>query len=601
MAKAWQAATLALVGVATTLSCVAALYFQGSWLREVHPESSPAAVEQTMPAVGRSPLTIRGAVTDSSGKPLYHVSVSLTPRLGAPGTVAATDTQGNYEIPHVTPGSYYISAAKLGFVTTYVGQRRPSEPVMPVALSGEESNLTINFRLTGGGIVEGTVVDEIDGPLPDVIVGLIRSDETYGDNGSLAPLAESTGWRDVESKAVRTDDRGHFRLAGVPPGSYFVVAPLSGPIEDATNSQQRVGYVRTYFPGVHSPADARPVWVRDGQRVAVRFPVILGRLASVNGTVKDSAGGQVRFGFARLARLRSASRVILDSSTRLAQIANDGSFVIGGVAPGDYAVAVTIGAPWEGGIQRDVEIGRRNIRIVGHNEQRVSISTAPGGIVSGQVVFEGRHSPMSLTTLRVVPHAVAGEYLGITPLGSAAISRDGSFTLRNVFGRTVLSVDAGDGWYQKGVYFNGSDVTDSGIDPGAGGRLEGVRIVLTNRPTKICGTLFDQAGRSQADGWVIVYAVDERRWTNELGRYIKVTRTDGLGRYAISGLPAGEYFAIGAASLEATVSVTDLRAAQRSAERLHIMDAGTQTYDVHLTRGEIGSRRSDVAFHETPP
>jgi hypothetical protein len=83
-----------------------------------------------------------------------------------------------------------------------------------------------------------------------------------------------------------------------------------------------------------------------------------------------------------------------------------------------------------------------------------------------------------------------------------------------------------------------------------------------------------------------VFSPDRDRWTEE-SRYISTGRPDQDGRYKISGLPAGEYFAIAVDSVDPneTTSPEFLERASRSAIRFSLGDAETKSVDLKLTAG----------------
>src|SRR5918993_1131920 len=71
--------------------------------------------------------TVRGRITAAAtGEPLHRVRVTLNTSNPNPPS-GVTDTRGDFEITSVPAGSYSLTAARAGYLTTQYGQRRPRE------------------------------------------------------------------------------------------------------------------------------------------------------------------------------------------------------------------------------------------------------------------------------------------------------------------------------------------------------------------------------------------------------------------------------------------------------------------------------------------
>jgi hypothetical protein len=124
--------------------------------------------------------------------------------------------------------------------------------------------------------------------------------------------------------------------------------------------------------------------------------------------------------------------------------------------------------------------------------------------------------------------------------GTGRVNEDGTFELKTGVGSIVLSTGrlTGD-WTLKHVALNGRDLADDPIDVRHGETVNGVRVVLTNRPTRLRGALLDDK-KQPADGTVVVFPDDTSRW-REQARTIRAARPDQRGEFSINGLPAGTY------------------------------------------------------------
>ena len=72
------------------------------------------------------------------------------------------------------------------------------------------------------------------------------------------------------------------------------------------------------------------------------------------------------------------------------------------------------------------------------------------------------------------------------------------------------------------------------------GDIKDLVVTLTDRPTQLSGVLQDTSGRPASDYFIIVFPSDKTYWTPGSRRVVE-TRPGSDGRYAVTGLPAGEY------------------------------------------------------------
>jgi len=102
-----------------------------------------------------SPGIITGSVTDVSGKPAVGATVTFTPSAGGTPQTVLTDTNGNYTLSNVPPGTYTGTAALNGATAA-----SPSVNVV----SGQ--TITVAFKLAAGaGSATGRVVDTNGNPI----------------------------------------------------------------------------------------------------------------------------------------------------------------------------------------------------------------------------------------------------------------------------------------------------------------------------------------------------------------------------------------------------------------------------------------------------
>ena len=191
--------------------------------------------------------TVSGRLT-AGDQPLPGVSVRLEVQrpFGVLDSVTAakTDANGVYRLTGVAAGSYQVSPAAAGFVEPGTRYWRS---VRSIVVGEGESVEGVDFRLVRGGVITGKVTDADDRPVVAQRTILQIFDER-GRKQAFYPQV---------SYMLETDDRGVYRVFGLPAGRYLVsVGREQGSV---TLGVPQGNYRRTYYPGVTDEARATEV------------------------------------------------------------------------------------------------------------------------------------------------------------------------------------------------------------------------------------------------------------------------------------------------------------------------------------------------------
>jgi carboxypeptidase family protein len=481
-------------------------------------------------------------VAADTGRPVKRARVIVAG--GGRPRAATTDEQGRFHVTALPPGTYSITATKTGFVDGAFGQRRALRTGTPVELADAQQRADVDVKLSRGGVITGRVLDEDGEPLARAMVTVLRQQYVRGEK-QLTP-----------SGSDQSDDRGQFRIFGLPPGDYFVSATAGG-VEQIIRQlagagrggpeqvPESSGYAATYYPGVTAAGDATRVKLTASQELSgIDFQLQIVPLATVKGVVVGGAGmvmlvpeeggslggrgggGRGVLGAALLGGgLRSATR-------------QDGTFSIANVTPGKYTIIARANGGPNGGAPGTAS----QPLVVAGEEVNVVLTLAPGVVLSGSLTFEtaGTPSPTSFAGFRVSPVPLGSSAAMPRMVRPAEANESGQFSVPDVTpGLYVIRATGPRDWTMKSVYVDGREVTDQPLDVKSE-NVSGLNVIFTDRISGLSGTVRDGRGSAVSDLTVILFPSDENLWLPQ-SRRIVTARTDAAGVYKLTAVPAGDY------------------------------------------------------------
>lgn len=478
-------------------------------------------------------------VAADTGKPLRRALVRASSQETPQGRSVSTDPDGRWQLKSLPAGSYRVTISKGGYVDIAYGQQRPFEAGKVLELADGQTIEKLDVTLPRAGVITGRVLDEFGEPLTGARVQPMRY-RYVGGQRRLSPIAIGD----------TTDDIGQFRLHGLSPGEYFVSVQMSAGLMFG-QSDDKVGYGTTYFPGTAVQTEAQRVKVAIGQETSqVNITMATSRIATISGTAVNSSGRAITRGVLMLtSNFGGASMMSMGTSLK-----PDGSFLFSNVSPGEYRIQVQYTpnpdevVVFSGGGAPGSEVGSVAVTVTGNDITGLTLATSPGATASGRIVFEGGARPT------IAPAALnAGTMpveFGIMPMGGGVRVRDDwTFEATGLTERRRFRVSPPQGWYLKSVLHDGTDITDTGIDFKEGQQVAGIDIVLTQRATDVSGAVQDSRARPITDFVVVAFSTDNTRW-GYMTRYVRTVRPNQEGRYSIKGLPPGDYHLIALDYLE---------------------------------------------------
>jgi len=280
-------------------------------------------------------------LNDANQNPLRRARVSLRSLSGGNSTtVVDVDDRGSFVIRGIRPGKYTLEASRDGYLTSNVGYRGALRMPTAFSVSGGDDVTDVTFRLKPWGVLAGRIRYGDGEPGVGLKVEIYRS---YRVRGRMRYQLAVTGG---------ADDRGNYRIYGLPPGNYYVAAIYE---KDSTTPQVNVqrrldssgkelpvfDYTTTFYPDTTRLDEAVPVHVGSGQEIGgVDIFLKEASRVRIRGHVTSGVSGAV---------LSTASIVLyryaVDSQSGMAapwraNFDREGQFVIRDVPPGNYDVVV---------------------------------------------------------------------------------------------------------------------------------------------------------------------------------------------------------------------------------------------------------------------
>src|SRR5918993_2355701 len=245
------------------------------------PQGQPR--DPTAPVV-KGTGVIKGKVTTAEGgRPILRVQLSLTsPDLSEPKSMS-TNSQGIFEFTELPPGRYMLTASRAGYLRLSYGQRRPGEAGGPIQLTEGQRVSSADFALPRTAALVGRITDEVGDPLPGASIFPMQWKYFRGERRMVVVPGGAT--------FNRTDDTGGYRITGLEPGEYFVMATTRDSWNEEANPKEKIGFLPTYSGGTPHPANATRVKVGLGQEVIVPdFALAPGRVGTISGMATNSSG-----------------------------------------------------------------------------------------------------------------------------------------------------------------------------------------------------------------------------------------------------------------------------------------------------------------------
>ena len=484
---------------------------------------------------------IKGRVVNESGQPLANAVVTIARFEAARSSYqsAITDREGKFELTGLERVTYRLSA------------RLPAYTPLLQEPDGEETTYragdTVTLVLVKGGVITGTVTNQAGEPVVGVWV-----------HARLTRGAERLPWlHRILPRQRLTDDRGVYRIYGLPPGTYVVSA--GGPAEQMWRAGPFAFDAPTFAPAASTRDTAEEYTVHSGQElgnVDIRYRNEPGR--TISGRASGPASSEARGFGIRLTHATDGGGFGYTTG----QPSVDKGFVFGGLADGDYDIIAFSSSA--GNVSMWSESKR--IKVNGADVSGIELVTQPLSAVSGKVVLQelktvecaDKQRPIvsetlvaarQKTTTRIteVPFWTAG-----SPSNADA---EGNVVLRNLVpGQYYFKAQfSGKAWYLDSITLPAQRTSEARaplqakpVDAAktwtmlkSGERLSGLTITLAQGAASVQGELTPKEGEKLS---VYLVPAERERVDDVLRFFTTVAGVDG--KIELNNVAPGRYWVL---------------------------------------------------------
>lgn len=437
---------------------------------------------QTLPKEGTA--TVAGIVTLKDA-PARGAMVALQPtgnevRFELKNVLRMkTGEDGRFRFEKVKAGRYILGAITPGFVAPNDSRFGGPQGKAITIAEGENAD-SIEIPLQFGGVITGRVVDSQGNPVIGEGISLSRL------NAQGKPDSQ---WPRPNGGMYSTDDRGIYRLYGLPAGRYLVSIGFAQVPNSLMMTSLRVFYPKTYHPDVIEEAKAKIVDVREGAETT-GVDITVGGLKKnydVTGRVTFADTGQpvsdieVNYGTYDPQRKRIGSWGSFDTRTN-----EQGEFRYQNMLPGKYGA---FAGTWAIAEKEGVYSEPTPFEVTDSDVSGVEIKLIRGSTISGVALIEGVNDPTILAKLSQLKLGISvrsSEALAPNQAEASNIAPGGSFRFNGVHpGKAFIYIrqDSMSPSSPSRIFSvlrveSGGAVQNDGIEVGAGEQITGVRVVL---------------------------------------------------------------------------------------------------------------------------
>lgn len=488
--------------------------------------SAQSIVEGTVvESVSKSPVS-QAAVQIRYTKPLDGSNVVSVMNTTGPATL--TDDAGRFRVEVPSPSEFRFAIYKNGFSPIEAAD----SPV--IALKQGESKGSVTLTLTAECAIEGHVFDP---DLEKPIAGLRVSVWPYQSFGGPMRFLPGSG--------TKTDAEGKYRISGLKPGKYRLIAgpsvdPKIRPLTEENGPQ--IFYPKLYFPGSPDDVGAATIELAPGaQQGAMDFRMTRAKVVRVHGKLVRADGQPVRGSVVFYRRITSETG--MSGIADLGQMDNPSAFEISTVGEEPFELQAML----RGTLRNERFRGAVSIAPGRSGADDIVLTLMPGVTITGTLHSEGAN-PGKEDPL----WTAASKEIGVTqrsetyvPMADEAmptpVSRtDGSWRIDHVMPSALRLDLAGlpPGYVITAMSYNSADTAIGRVEMSPGAIAHHVDITVAQVANSISGSV---TRNDKPVSGAFVYLLREPVPTGRAGWRQRQVKANERGVYSISSLEPGGY------------------------------------------------------------
>jgi hypothetical protein len=545
--------------------------------------------------------TVRGRVIyDDTEQPVRRARLMLVPATttGREGgeSNAVSNLRGEFRFRNVAPGRYFVIVDAPGILTPvafvdFTRVRRnggregndlsEAEKVFDAIIVDGVRDVSSDVRAVRGGIITGAVAYADGAPAVNINVQIMRRK-----NGKLVPIIPNIN---TYFASMRTDDRGMYRVSGLPAGEYFVRVAELNTSEKGERQYGPMGgmgagdaLAATYYPAATEARDASPIEVTLGvEKANVDITLPDRRANIVEGVIVRKAGGvPIENATVRISRAGDEVNPFTEGENGQSVKSNEqGRWSFPEVPAGAYTLAIeppnsyetsggnmnmsnmngSMGGNMNGGnMNANLSIGaaapaRPRTPKLSAKQQELKVADADislqielseGGRVSGKTIVEGKKPADEDGSVAVVLRNADGSEAQ-TDYGEMnnTFEFDGVAAGEYFIDARGYEVGSSDpDFYVKSVSANNVDALREPVRVAEGKELRDVRVVLATDVARLAGRVRSSADDKPLAGRaILILPADAKLRRNR--SFHGFAQTDMDGRFTFDGAP-GEYLVV---------------------------------------------------------
>ena len=512
-----------------------------------------SALAQT--ADSKNKAVITGRVVGEDGQPMAGASVQAQSRTGVSRNVFTAE-DGSFRLTGLSATNYRLSAS----LPAYVMAPLTGEAGEPKFFRNGDS---VTITLVKGGVITGRVTDANGQPIPGLQISAQRLRNAAG------KLLNNFGY------TRRTDDRGIYRIFGLPSGVY-VVRTEGSESGWSWNADEQANDATIYYPSSSRDAAAE-LTVQPGvelSNIDINYRAEPGH--KVSGKAFGATNGH---SFMVYLRLPGGETIYENFRGFQGSKLEDGiGFELRGVADGEYELS----AERTNGDDDGAASAPRRVTVRGADLSGLDLRLTPLASVAGKVRLEdapdirkdiactglqgGAIENTVVTLSPEPPRQPQAQPLRIDPKFSA-VTREGDFKLPHLFpARYRFSLQLPSPiWYLRSISQSetGSarklEPARDGLTISSGVKIKDLTIVIATGAASLSGKVKAAAGKSLPENLRVYLIPTEKTAADDVLRHFEIKPGES-GAFEFRHLPPGKYWLLNKAATESATTIFDAAA-----------------------------------------